>query len=226
MRARSGAPEPASWFHRIAAHAPTRLHWGHFVIALALVAAPFALPSAGDAGASGDVPNIDVLRGDSRLSFHGDRLYLAGEPFSGYLIERYPDGARKSRVPYRQGLTEGLALAWYPDGSRMSARAYVAGKREGVHQGWWENGRPQYRYHFSNDLHEGLAEEYFDDGRLARQFHYRNGAEDGRQRIWDGDGSIRANYIVIDGRRYGSIGTKPCISSLDGRPITPKEEWQ
>jgi hypothetical protein len=34
----------------------------------------------------------------------------------------------------------------------------------------------------------------------------------GQQRMWWPDGTLRANYVVRDGRRYGLLGAKGCVS--------------
>jgi antitoxin component YwqK of YwqJK toxin-antitoxin module len=54
--------------------------------------------------------------------------------------------------------------------------------------------------------------DWFPDGTLYKQFRYEHGHESGAQRMWYVDGSVRANYVVRDGRRYGLIGAKGCVS--------------
>lgn len=98
----------------------------------------------------------------------------------------------------------------YPDGSVEWERHYVRGREEGVSLGWWEDGTPHFRYVFADGLLEGEALEWYPDGTLYRDFHYAAGKESGSQRMWYPDGTLRANYVVVDGRRYGRIGSKGC----------------
>ena len=50
-------------------------------------------------------------------------------------------------------------------------------------------------------------------------FHYKNGKEVGSQRLWKADGSIKANYEVVGGERFGLIGLKKCYN-MDISEIT------
>jgi len=63
---------------------------------------------------------------------------------------------------------------------------------------------------YSTDLLTGESAEWFSNGQIVRQFSYVDGKEEGPQKMWYEDGSIRANYVVKNGKRYGSIGAKGC----------------
>ena len=45
-----------------------------------------------------------------------------------------------------------------------------------------------------------------------REFTYAAGKEAGPPRMWYPDGSLRASYVVKDGRRYGLMGSKGCVT--------------
>ena len=155
----------------------------------------------------------EVKSNDSGLQKNDGLLYLHHTLFSGRVVEQYEDGSRKQITSYDAGLQHGLTEVWYPSGAKMEERMYSLGKKEGKHRGWWENGELRFEYHFKDDRHEGSAKEWFDNGTLYRDFNYQNGYEEGRQQMWNNNGSIKANYVVREGRRYGSIGSKPCRSS-------------
>ena len=166
----------------------------------------------GDTGIqdSTEVPDYVVLATDSGIAHRGGLLYYHDSLFSGYLVEHYDQNAEKSRTPYLSGKKHGRAEAWYPDGMKMDERTWVNGLKEGEHRGWWEDGTPRYLYHFKNGQHEGSAQEWYADGILYRDFNYVKGQEEGAQMMWNADGTIKANYVIRDGRRFGSIGAKPC----------------
>jgi len=139
-------------------------------------------------------------------------LYCNDAPFTGSLIAYHTDGSVKQNTPYINGRRHGTDRAWYVDGTPMEERPYAAGKKEGLHRGWWPDGTLKFVYHFEHGLQEGVAREWFADGTPFRVFHFENGKEQGSQKMWYEDGTLRANYVVIDGRRYGLIGSKPCSS--------------
>jgi antitoxin component YwqK of YwqJK toxin-antitoxin module len=100
----------------------------------------------------------------------------------------------------------------WEDGGLKSIRHLDAeGKKVGMHFGWWPNGTLKFQYAFENGLHEGQANEWLSDGSLFRAFNYVDGKESGLQRMWYEGGSLRANYVIKNGRRFGLMGSKPCV---------------
>jgi len=65
---------------------------------------------------------------------------------------------------------------------------------------------------------EGVAREWYRCGALYRETNYRAGQEEGLQRMWWPDGTLRANYVVRDGRRFGLLVAKGCIASDSTAP--------
>jgi antitoxin component YwqK of YwqJK toxin-antitoxin module len=60
------------------------------------------------------------------------------------------------------------------------------------------------------DACEGELKEWTESGQLFHLAHYKNGQEDGVQKMWHANGKIRSNFVLIQGRRYGLLGTKNC----------------
>ena len=158
--------------------------------------------------ATGEGPDLWI--DDPMLGREKGALLHAGRPFSGRQIERSGGGDLLAIVPYDQGVPHGYSVSWYPDGSPQEVRGYEHGKKEGIHLGWWQGGEQRFLYRFRQDRHEGSSCEWYPDGTLARQGHHVGGREEGRQILYDSAGVIRANYVVREGRRFGSIGAKPC----------------
>lgn len=97
----------------------------------------------------------------------------------------------------------------------MEQRFYANGIKVGVLKTWWENGQLQALYRFKNGEYDGVCFEWNKMGIMTRKMHYTLGYESGEQRQWYDDGSVRSNYIVRDGRRYGLLGTKNCMNVKD-----------
>jgi antitoxin component YwqK of YwqJK toxin-antitoxin module len=83
-----------------------------------------------------------------------------------------------------------------------------------VHKGWWPNGKIQFEYRFANDEYEGEVKEWFSNGAPVRIFHYVAGHEAGSQKMWWEDGKIRANYVIINGEKFGLFGQKLCVNDV------------
>lgn len=168
---------------------------------------------AENSGAAADrmeISDREVLVTDPGIVHRDGAVYYHDSLFNGYLVALYDQDVEKSRTPYLAGKKHGRAEAWYPDGTKMEERFWVNGLKEGEHRGWWDDGTLRYVYHFVDDVHEGAAQEWYADGAPYRDFNYVSGQEEGTQKMWNADGTFKANYVIRDGRRFGSIGAKPC----------------
>jgi hypothetical protein len=53
---------------------------------------------------------------------------------------------------------------------------------------------------------------YYDSGAPYELRHFVNGREEGVQQSWTEGGELYLNYEVRDGRRYGLVNAKPCLT--------------
>lgn len=168
-------------------------------------------PAARDASAA-----VLILEWDNpSLEMADGILSLFDSPVTATLVEHYADGALKRSEAWVDGRRHGSSVSWYGNGQMNELRVYVDGRKEGQHMGWYADGTLHFDYDFRLGLHEGNALEWYPSGILYRDFNYAAGQESGPQRMWNVDGSLRANYVVRDGRRFGLIGAKGCT----GEPV-------
>lgn len=139
-----------------------------------------------------------------------DIIFLNGKKFDGYIYQMYNPQDTAFVKSYLNGIEEGVHKSWYPNKQIAEERFYHLGKKEGIHRAWWEDGKMQTEYQITNDEYSGTFKEWNRQGCLIKFFHYKNGQEDGSQKLYYDNGSIRSNYIIISGRRYGLLGTKNC----------------
>jgi antitoxin component YwqK of YwqJK toxin-antitoxin module len=79
-----------------------------------------------------DDPDIEV-----RYNFCTYR----GEPFSGELVEHYPDGQLSNVERYVDGEVDGPQRIWYPDGSLQSETMTSRGRTIGLSRTWYPSGQ-------------------------------------------------------------------------------------
>lgn len=103
-----------------------------------------------------------------------------------------------------------IRRTWYANGQLRDERSYAGGREQGVHRGWWEDGSRRFEAYYDDARREGEMREWNEHGMLFHLGHYVNGAEAGVQQMWNEDGSLRANYVVKNGRRYGYMGAVGC----------------
>ena len=161
------------------------------------------------------IPEVLTNATDLGISFHADTLYLNNTNYSGWV---YKLNEKKDTIfmgGYFNGIEEGVHKKWHPNKQIAEVRLFHLGKKIGKHIGFWENGNPKFEFYFSNGEHQGIAKEWYKNGKPYRSFHYENGYEEGSQKMWWENGTIRANYVVKKGRRYGLIGLKLCMNQND-----------
>jgi antitoxin component YwqK of YwqJK toxin-antitoxin module len=104
---------------------------------------------------------------------------------------------------------------YFPNKQLMEYREFRNEMKNGKQIAYWDNGKKRFEFNAVNDAYEGELKEWDYDGNLFHLAHYKNGVEEGEQKMWYQNGKIRANYVIIKGRRFGLLGTKNCKNVSD-----------
>jgi antitoxin component YwqK of YwqJK toxin-antitoxin module len=162
------------------------------------------------------IPKIYTLKSSKEISSRNDTIYLNTKKYSGYLYELYPNQKDTIFVSsYINGLQNGTEKKWFPNRQNMEIRSFTNGQKNGKQTAFWENGNKKFEFIAKNDVYEGEMKEWNNEGKLIHLANYKNGQENGTQKLWYDNGKIRANYVLIDGKRYGLLGTKNCRNVSD-----------
>lgn len=161
------------------------------------------------------VPANFIIATDPGFKKHQDTVYYNDHFFTGYRFSLYENGDTASLQSYFNGVEEGIQRKWYPGKQLAEERFYINGKKEGIHQSWWPDGKPKMYFEASNNEFSGVFNEWYASGLLGKAFHYVNGHEEGSQKLWWDNGTIRANYVIINGKKYGLLGLKICSNPYD-----------
>ena len=161
------------------------------------------------------IPNSIIDSKDSNLQLHQDTLFFHDQKFSGSIFNLYPNGDTLMTGHFLNGLEQGVFKKWYLNHQLAESRTYHLGKKIGKHIGFWEDGKPKFEFYFSKGEHDGTANEWYSNGQAYKAFHYTMGYENGSQKMWWENGVIRANYVVKQGKKYGLIGLKLCMTPRD-----------
>lgn len=158
-----------------------------------------------------DKEPLIVDENSTRILFENGLVLHDKVPFSGSLISYYDNAEVKSKKQYVEGKLYGIVEKWYPDTKKQTIRFYKNGVKIGYHQAWWANGNTKFEFQFNKEgEHHGISNEYFEDGTPYKLFNYQYGKEEGTQKMFKPNGDLRANYIVVQGERFGLIGLKKC----------------
>ncbi|WP_211252699.1 toxin-antitoxin system YwqK family antitoxin [Crocinitomix catalasitica] len=161
-----------------------------------------------------EIPNTYVL--ESTTTAKEGLLYWDNKKYSGFVYELNAEtGDTLLLESYYKGLKDGLSKKWYTGNELMELRHYADGQKNGEQIAYWVNGNTRFEYTAKDDAYEGELKEWNEDGFLFHIAHYVNGQEEGEQKLWYDNGKVRANYVIIDGKRYGLLGTKNCVNVSD-----------
>jgi antitoxin component YwqK of YwqJK toxin-antitoxin module len=150
------------------------------------------------------------------LKNEGGIFKVNNQPFSG-IIYRLAENKKDTVAvaSFVNGTEDGEWRSYYSNGQLQERRYYSDGKKTDIYEGWWPNGNKRLLYHFENGEYEGSCIDWNVSGKLASSMNYKNGYEDGSQQQFYENGKVKANYVMIDGRRYGLLGTKNCVNVSD-----------
>lgn len=162
------------------------------------------------------IPPIYTLKFSANISINNDTIFLNTIKYSGYLYQLQSNNRDTILVEgYVNGLQNGISKKWFANNKLMEQRFYFNGKKNGTHLAFWENGYKKFQFIAKDDAYEGEMKEWNVDGKLIHLANYKNGQEEGTQKLWYDNGKIRANYVIIKGKRFGLLGTKNCRNVSD-----------
>jgi antitoxin component YwqK of YwqJK toxin-antitoxin module len=141
---------------------------------------------------------------------------LGNAPFTGTVYSLTPETKDTIAVgSFLNGLEDGEWRQYFSNRQLMERRYYTGGKKTGQYEGWWPNGTRRLLYHFRNGEYHDNCSDWNDKGTLVKSMNYAYGYESGLQQQFYDNGKVKANYVMIDGRRYGLLGTKNCVNVTD-----------
>lgn len=162
------------------------------------------------------VPPLYLLKSSHTISINNDTVFLKGKKFNGFLYQLSPNGNDTIALEgYVNGLLSGDLKKWFANKQLMEERYYRQGRKNGKQIAFWPNGNKRFEFAAKDDGCEGELREWSENGQLFHLANFVNGQEEGAQKMWYDNGKIRANYVIIQGKRYGLLGTKNCKNVSD-----------
>lgn len=157
-----------------------------------------------------------VAKTNLNLVFRNDTVFFKSEKYEGVIFDINPSTTDTLEITeYANGVLHGISKKWYSKTQLMEERHYQQGQKHGKQVVYWENGNKKFEFTAKNDMYEGELKEWTSDGKLIHLANFVNGQEEGAQKLWYDNGKIRANYVIIKGKRYGLLGTKNCKNVSD-----------
>lgn len=161
-------------------------------------------------------PSLYISNLSRDVNSRNDTLYFRNNKFEGvlYSIDEITKDTLSVET-YKNGILNGISKKWYSNSRLMELRYYSNGQKEGKQIAYFENGNTKFEFTAKDDHYEGELKEWNMDSKLIHLATFKNGQEEGTQKMWYDNGKIRANYVMLNGKRYGLLGTKNCKNVSD-----------
>lgn len=104
-----------------------------------------------------------------------------GKPFTGFLIENYPNGKPKTWKTIKDGLADGQWQEWLENGKLRYNAYWKEGKGHGLWQYFHDNGVLKYEESYIMDISNGISRSYYENGQLKDDFYWFQGKKQG---VW------------------------------------------
>ncbi len=141
-----------------------------------------------------EVSRTNLIRRD-------DRWFQASatHPFTGWLLDSYPDGSRLSRSFISNGLPNGPSEGWYTNGQIQIAEGFKDGLSHGLRTKWHPNGAKMTEGSLVAGKHEGTFRRWYDNGALAEEIEMQDGLPNGHSRAFYASGFLKAEATLRQG---------------------------
>jgi antitoxin component YwqK of YwqJK toxin-antitoxin module len=123
----------------------------------------------------------------------------SSNPFTGLLVEFYPDGNRKVAIEIEGGRPHGLSRGWYRNEQLEVQEHFVQGVAHGPRTRWFENGRKRSEARIENGQIVGRFVQWHDNGRKAAEAVLVDGKPHGVCRGWHPSGAPKSRVELRNG---------------------------
>lgn len=122
------------------------------------------------------------------------------DAFSGYMVEKYPDGSLKSRSVVSNGVLWGLSEGWHTNGNLQVREFFASGVSDGVRTKWETNGVKLSEAVIVGGKLNGPFRRWHSNGSLSEQVDMKDGIPDRVARTWYPSGCPKAEMRMVSGR--------------------------
>lgn len=171
------------------------------LLALALGASVAALVSS----RLSDRVHVEASARPEVMSAYLDRregkLYRIGSShrFSGWMIDRHPTGALKSRTEIVDGLKNGLSEEWGTNGVLQVRQSFRHDLPDGLRTTWYPDGHKMSEGMLVASLQQGEYRRWHENGTLAVKAQFKDGKPDGPSIAWHESGFLQAEAVMKQG---------------------------
>lgn len=144
-----------------------------------------------------------------------DLIYAQGEtnPYDGWVVDHYEEGALRSRALYRGGALNGLSEGWFASGALEIRETFADGVSQGEKTRYYENGRTRSQGMVVDGEYDGLYQQWNEEGVLTESVALTNGVPHGVSKAWHTNGNLKSvvrmeSGVALESEFYDEEGTR------------------
>lgn len=118
-------------------------------------------------------------------------------------IEYHSNGEIKGKLPYKNGLINGVLQWYYENGNLEQEQSYRNNKQHGITKEYYESGKIMKEIPYKNDWQDGIEKEYYENGKIKAEMSYKNGERDGVAKKYHENGKLKEEYAFIENQQHG-----------------------
>jgi antitoxin component YwqK of YwqJK toxin-antitoxin module len=144
---------------------------------------------------SREVPASELVVREGRSHWKDEAV-----PFTGFIVEHYPDDSLKSRSYLVDGRMHGVSEGWFTNGVLQVREHFREGVSHGLREKWHPNGAKLSETPIENGKVHGSFMRWHDNGALAERLRMHQGEPDGESIAFFPSGSVKARVLVKNGQ--------------------------
>ena len=136
--------------------------------------------------------------GLKEIQFRENRAYFRNESnlFSGIVMDRYGDGALKSKSDFSNGVMHGLSRGWYTNGSNQIVEHFVRGVSDGIRTKLYPSGQKMSEAMVQSGQLQGVYRRWHENGLLSDEVPLSNNVPHGISRSFHADGTPNSEALM------------------------------
>lgn len=146
------------------------------------------------------------------FSSRDEVLFLSTSPFTGQVLEYFPNGNVAKETHYKDGRKDGIFRQFGFQENLVVQGQYANGKKEGIELGWYNEGPRQYEFHYKFGLFDGEQMRWHQNGAVFRREVYVEGTLIDKKILY-ANGQVFTNYATRENRIYGLDGGRLCMEN-------------
>jgi len=149
-----------------------------------------------------EMPSVPSELCRTNLVLAEGRLCQPGRttPFSGVMVEHYPDGALRSRSTVTNGLLHGISEGWYTNAQIQVSEHFKEGVSHGLRTKWYTSGAKQSEANIANGQLSGTFRKWHENGMLSEQVEFVAGQPEGISLAYFPSGCLKTRVVMKGGK--------------------------